>query len=510
VTRAAIYTRISKDRDGTSESPERQEHLCRSLAESKGWEVVEVYADRDLSAYKRGVFRPGYESLQDAVRSRRVDAVVVWSTTRLARSVQEFSRLLNLLEEHDVSLASCRDPIDTSTPTGRAMTQLHGVFAELESATISSRVKDSRAYAARQGRIKVGGTRPFGYSRAGEIVPKEAAVVREMADRLLSGDSITALARDLNGRGIRTALGNEWTRQSVRCLVLSATVAGIRTYRGEEFQGDWEPILTPDEQLQIRASRPADTRTGRRTLLGGLVYCGRCEKKMSFTGSRNIYRCQPGPGTGTCGGISVQARHVEPYVVETVLAFLARATLRPLDHGDGARLAELESQLADDERALDDAANERYVLRTMDGARYESIRAVLQDRINTATESLEAARRQAEQTEVILPPGDREALDAWWSSPSRSIEDQRAVIRQSLCRIEVRPASRKGAPFHPDRIALHWNWSIFLAAAKADTTPEDEAQAEYDRLNREAEEELIAAAEAEYERLNREAELEFG
>lgn len=451
---------------------------------------MEVLGDRDLSAYKAGVFRPGYEALQEAVRSRRVDAVIVWSTTRLARSVREFSRLLSLLEEHDVALASCRDPIDTSTPTGRAMTQLHGVFAELESAMISSRVTDARAYAARQGKPKVGGTRTFGYERDGTLIPEEAAVVREIADRLLSGDSITGLARDLNRRGIRTTQGNEWARQSVRSLILSATVAGIRTYKGEEFPGDWDAIVSRDEQLRIQALRRSDYGSGKgsTTVLGGMIYCGRCGEKMSFVGSRQRYSCPSAPGLRNCGRMVIQAAHAEPEVIERALSFLSRARLRPLEESSGREIDDLQAELHADERALDEASNERYLLRTMSPDRYEALRNSLQERMQRTRERLEAMSTMRASQEIVLPPGDRESLDRWWEAAT--MNDQRAAIRQVVERVEILPASRKGAPFTPERVRVRFAWSAFLMAAESATDEETEALEEYERIRSEVEAEL--------------------
>jgi DNA invertase Pin-like site-specific DNA recombinase len=75
--RAAIYTRISSDREGAGLGVERQEADCRALAEQLGWEIVAVHSDNDLSAYS-GKPRPGYEALLADLRADVADAVICW------------------------------------------------------------------------------------------------------------------------------------------------------------------------------------------------------------------------------------------------------------------------------------------------------------------------------------------------------------------------------------------------------------------------------------------------
>lgn len=88
-----VYVRISRDDVGEQTSTARQERLCCRYAAEQGWEVVEVFADVDRSAYLPGVVREGYERLLAAASGRRVDAVLVWRLDRLVRSPAEFERL---------------------------------------------------------------------------------------------------------------------------------------------------------------------------------------------------------------------------------------------------------------------------------------------------------------------------------------------------------------------------------------------------------------------------------
>ena len=99
MTVCAIYTRVSIDVTGDQGSTPRQERLCRRFAADRQWTVVTSFEDVDLSAFKRGVHRPGYESLLRFVAARRADAVLVWRLDRLVRRPAEFERFWAACEE---------------------------------------------------------------------------------------------------------------------------------------------------------------------------------------------------------------------------------------------------------------------------------------------------------------------------------------------------------------------------------------------------------------------------
>src|SRR5256885_9596897 len=91
--RTAIYCRISDDRTGEAAGVARQEQDCRDLADRRGWEVVGLYIDNDLSAYN-GHQRPEYARLLEDIRAGFVDGVVVWHLDRLHRSPKELQSVL--------------------------------------------------------------------------------------------------------------------------------------------------------------------------------------------------------------------------------------------------------------------------------------------------------------------------------------------------------------------------------------------------------------------------------
>lgn len=145
--RAALYLRVSTSDQDTA----RQERELRAVAEARGWEVVETYADNGISGSKGREKRPAFDRLhQDATR-RRFDIVMAWSVDRLGRSLKDLVGFLQELQAAGVELFLYQQAVDTTTPTGRAMFQLLGVFAEFERSMIVERVRSGMAKAKANG-----------------------------------------------------------------------------------------------------------------------------------------------------------------------------------------------------------------------------------------------------------------------------------------------------------------------------------------------------------------------
>lgn len=146
--RAALYLRVSTDRQTT----DNQEAALREVAARAGWEVVEVYVDQGISGAKGREGRPAFDRLcADAVR-RKFDVVAAWSVDRLGRSLQDLIAFLSELRGAGVDLFLHQQGIDTTTPAGKALFQMMGVFAEFERAMIRDRVNAGLARAKAQGK----------------------------------------------------------------------------------------------------------------------------------------------------------------------------------------------------------------------------------------------------------------------------------------------------------------------------------------------------------------------
>ncbi len=146
--RVAIYTRVSTD-DQTTENQERE---LRSVAKRRGWDVVKVYTDQGVSGAKGRDQRPAFNAMyQDAVR-RKFDMVAAWSVDRLGRSLQGLVAFLSELHALKIDLFLHQQGIDTTTPAGKAMFQMLGVFAEFERTMIRDRIKAGIARVRAEGK----------------------------------------------------------------------------------------------------------------------------------------------------------------------------------------------------------------------------------------------------------------------------------------------------------------------------------------------------------------------
>ena len=148
-TRAAIYARVSTT---NGQTPENQLAELRRAAKRMGWNVVEEYVDHGISGAKGRDKRPAYDALCKAATRKEFDVVMAWSVDRLGRSLQDLVQFLVELHAKGVDLYLDRQGVDTTTPGGKALFQMMGVFAEFERAMIRERVNAGLARAKAQGK----------------------------------------------------------------------------------------------------------------------------------------------------------------------------------------------------------------------------------------------------------------------------------------------------------------------------------------------------------------------
>lgn len=318
--RAAIYARISLDREGEGQGTERQLKDCRELIAAKGWTAAGEYVDNDISAFS-GAKRPAFERMLLEL-PEAADTLVVWKSDRLARRGRDLQRFLDT----GVTLTSCTEPEFTGS-TGLLMLRILSGFAEHESGVKSERVSRKMRQKAERGDPHAGGARTYGFTADGRcLVPDEARRLQEAAQRVSAGESLTAICNDWMRLGVSTVSGGRWQPSNLSRLLQSAKLIGMRDYKGELFQGTWPAVLdrpTWDRTCAaLRSHRKGPN--ARRHVLTGLLICGRCGATMtggSRVGPHRSYACQ-NPLRGGCGRCSIQANIVEPYVIGVALARL--------------------------------------------------------------------------------------------------------------------------------------------------------------------------------------------
>ena len=143
----ALYLRVST----TGQTVENQRRELEAAAERHGWTVAHS-TDAGISGAKGRDKRPGLDALLKGVARRDFDLVAAWSVDRLGRSLQDLVGTLGELQAKGVGLYLHQQGIDTTTPAGKALFQMLGVFAEFERAMIHERVMAGLARARAQGR----------------------------------------------------------------------------------------------------------------------------------------------------------------------------------------------------------------------------------------------------------------------------------------------------------------------------------------------------------------------
>lgn len=452
--RAGIYARLSvlkDDEDATEAAMERQEDDCRRLCRSRGWTVIKVYPDEGVSAFQKSRKRPGFEEAIADLEGGILDVLVCWKLDRLVRRLSDWVRVEEAVEKSGGKLVSAQEG-EQSELTLRILASI----AEQESKNTSTRLARQRRQAAEKGEPNQGGRRLFGYTTLPRTINEdEAAVVREAVKRLLAGHSqrsVTVWANQVS----TTTTGRQWSQRTLREMLLSPALAGLRVYKGEIVStGTWAPILGRDTWEQMCALLRANTHRGQvvKHLLSGLIACGRCEAPMithyepKARGGRRQYWCPSVPGRPGCGKTTVAAEPLEAVVAAMVLKRLGgpglAKALKAEDEQPGvaADLHAAEARRDEIEQDYASGAIKRDAFLRMHGPAVDRVEAL-------------RAKVQAQSRRSVLwsLPKAKAELEAWWNDPDRTVEERRAVIQAVVSRVLVGPALRPSRTFDPARL----------------------------------------------------------
>ena len=462
-TRAAIYCRISKDREGAGLGVQRQEQDCRELAAQLGWNVAHVFVDNDISAYS-GKVRPQYRQLLEAMRSGAVKGVVAWHTDRLHRSPLELEEFIDVAESQGVTTQTVKSgEIDLSTPSGRAVARTLGAWARYESEHKSDRITRKKLELAQKGEFS-GGPVPFGWSKKKKelpvIVEAEAKEIRQAITSAIAGASIGSLVRDFNERGVLTRRGQKWTSTAIRNLLLRPTNAGLSAYRGEILGASTFPaIITEDEWRTVTAiiknpDRRSNTDSRVRHLLAGILRCGSCGAAMKTSSrsdgrseaSKFYYKC---PTRGD-GHAFQTAEPVEALIEGMVIARLEQpgviAELAGPESHDQQH--QIQAEAVTLRGRLDEAANS-FADGMITAKQLEAITSRVQSKLDELNQNLAIAARSA-----LVPASAADNPKAWWASCS--LELKRSVIDAVM--VPYVDPVRKSAPrvFDRSRVRIDW------------------------------------------------------
>lgn len=471
MTQAAVYVRISQDREGAGLGVARQEEDCTALCKRLGWNVADVYTDNDVSAYS-GKPRPAWSRLIEDVKTGGVDAIAAWHVDRLTRSPVELEHVIDLADRHGLKLATVTGDVDLATPTGRMVARILGATARQEAEHKGERQKRQRRQSAEAGKPNGGGTRPYGFEADRvTVVPDEADVIREAARRALAGESLSSICRDLADRGATTPKGGNWQPRTLRRLLASARISGRREHTprptgdngtrplvGEIVsEAVWPAIISPEDSDRLRAMLTDPDRqrfnptTGRTYLLSGILRCGKCGGSMCGRPRSGVprYVCPNMPGGTTCGGTATNAARTDEHVRDLVLVALASPGLADRLRERSDVDPELPASIRADEAQLEELAA-AWASGEITRGEWRTARDVIESRLDRDRTKLAHTSATAPIEGLV---GDYDDLLPRWDA--LNISQRRAVLAAVLERVDVNPADPHKR-WDPDRFEPAW------------------------------------------------------
>jgi DNA invertase Pin-like site-specific DNA recombinase len=457
-----VYVRISQDREGAGLGVARQEEDCRALCDRKGWQVARVYPDNDVSAYS-GKPRKEWTRLLADINDGLIDAVCCWHVDRLTRTPRELEDVIDLHDKAGIQLATVTGEIDLNTPTGRLVARTLGAAARHESEHKGERRRRAELQAAQAGKPHASGSRGYGYALDHmTVIDGEAAVIGEMAARVLAGETVGSVAADLNTRGIPTTNGKLWRASSVREVLISARISARREYHGEiTAAAVWPAIISVEQSDRLRALL-ARTSTGQRKrgvyLYSRLLRCGRCGGplwgRVHDSGNRR-YVCVKAPGLTGCGRVTVYAEPVEDEIRDQVLTalespkFLARL-LRASTGASSREEKTVSEQIRGIEERRDELAAE-WATGDLTRKEWATARRALDDQLAKITHALSRDTHSTALAQFAAMEGD-----AWTRWEQLTTGARRALVEATADPITIGPAVRGKRYFNPDRIKITW------------------------------------------------------
>jgi DNA invertase Pin-like site-specific DNA recombinase len=511
---ALVYARASSDPKDQRISVDRQMKLCTARAEQLWPDAdVRVFRDDGVTAADPDVQRPGFDDFIAAVRSMRkgeLVGVVVNEQSRLTRQPGQWDAIAIALTKSGVSAVETLRNGPISVADGSRL--VGGILALVDADEVArTRARVQAAHRALFEEGRPAGRAPFGYRstkdekgrRAFEIDPKEGPVVKRVFAWALQGHAISVIAEKLNNASVPPRSAHwtfkdkrkvtQWTSSTVRMLLKTPTVAGLRGHTDRDGKlhtvpGTWDALIDIDqwqavqrmlgqpatvvgangESYRVRTKPAPQPRTyllsGGRKRSGiegqqgeayGVLRCAKCDHPLvaqtqTRRNGRRIpaYACHPKTGPTACGGLSISpADEVEALVVEAIQARLAASPKlrRRLEAGQNAEAAKLRKERdAAKVRMLD--ASKLFGERTIDRDSFDAMHGAAKRDFDQAEAKLSAMTSDETLPSVVQVQEGWERL---------TLKQQRAVVDRLVERIVIAPgnggvsgldASRVGKP----------------------------------------------------------------
>jgi site-specific DNA recombinase len=284
--RVGIYTRRSTDEENQPFTIEAQNSKLESyVASQDGWSIVAKFSDDASGAT---LDRPDLQRAIAAARAGKFDVLLVYRVDRFSRRIRDLVALLDELDQAGVVFRSATEPFDTSTPAGRMLVQMLGVFAEFEREMIIDRVINGMERKASKGQW------PLGVAPYGLLVDPDTQHLRPVDDEVPTVEEIfnlytvrrrgtRTIAKDLNQQGMRRRSGRPWSYKTVIDVLVNPAYIGIVQFRNIVAEDAHPTIIDRDtfalaqEILTERGEHPAESAGAASDYhLTGKIRCPQC------------------------------------------------------------------------------------------------------------------------------------------------------------------------------------------------------------------------------------------
>lgn len=394
-----IYTRYSAGPRQTDQSIEGQLRVCTDFCKQRGLTVIDTYCDRHISG--RTDERPEFQRLIADAKRKKFEAVVVYKTDRFARNKYDSAVYKRELKRNGIQIFYAAEAIPDG-PEGIILESLMEGLAEYYSAELAQKIKRGMHESALKCQ-STGSGRPLGYrvdeQKHFQIDPESAQTVQTIFEQYIKGESNAAICELLNSRGLRTAQGKPFNKNSINRIIKNRKYIGEYRYHDIVVEGGMPAIISKDTfnlaqaEMERRRTRKAPKSPKAEYLLAGRLFCGHCKGPMqgvSGTGKSGnkwyYYYCGNTRGKNkTCDKKQVSRDRLERAVVdftvryilqEEVLEELARKVhaAQERQNDTASEIAFYEKKLADNKKSI---AN---VLRAIEsGAATQTLPARLQE-----------------------------------------------------------------------------------------------------------------------------------
>lgn len=384
---AREYLRVSYDRSGRERSPEEQHGDNQRAADARGWALGQPYRDKGSASRYATKVRQDFERLVTDLEQGAFDAnvLILWESSRGARRMSEWVRLIELCEERSVRIFVTSDGkiYDPADPRDRRSLLEDGVDAEFESAKTSKR--STRAAAATAAAGMPNGSINYGYRRVYDKAtrrfvaqvpePEEAKVIKELFDRLHKGHTLRSIQQDFESRGIRSRSGKVIGRQGLRSIAMRRAYIGEREHTPGRHRGQpgettitkavWPPLVSRTKFLAVQRILTAPerkvSRPGRAVhLLSMIAKCDTCSGPIAARSAKNRsdeiqYHCHRG------GHLRIPYYDLNAYAERVMIAYLQRpdnVERLTANEGGSERLEAVREEIINIRGELDDLADQ--------------------------------------------------------------------------------------------------------------------------------------------------------